>query len=69
VSGAHFERQASHQNQLRASVRHINSAGPLVKVDLATERGHPIHVEISHERYQELQPKERRCRLHKPPGQ
>jgi len=29
--------------------------GPLAKVDLATERGDPIHVEVSHERYQERQ--------------
>jgi hypothetical protein len=34
----------------------INAAGPLVKVELVTERGQTVQVEISHERYRELQP-------------
>jgi sulfate/thiosulfate transport system ATP-binding protein len=50
-----IERQANDQNHLPARVKHINSAGPLVKVELETSRGESIHVEISHERYQELQ--------------
>ncbi|HXJ95173.1 MAG TPA: sulfate ABC transporter ATP-binding protein [Terriglobia bacterium] len=49
-----IERQPQHPNPLSVRVKHINSAGPLVKVELATERGDQIHVEMSHERYQEL---------------
>lgn len=49
-----IERQPHEPNQLAVRVKHINSAGPLVKVELATERGEQIHVEISHERYEEL---------------
>ncbi|MBP7148193.1 MAG: sulfate ABC transporter ATP-binding protein [Acidobacteria bacterium] len=37
-----------------AQVMHINPAGPLVKVDLVTEWGAPVHVEISQERYRAL---------------
>jgi sulfate transport system ATP-binding protein len=48
-------RQPSHENDLQTWVKHINSAGPLVKVELATAQGENIHVEMSHERYQELQ--------------
>jgi sulfate transport system ATP-binding protein len=50
-----IERQPDDPNHLPAWVKHINSAGPLVKVELETSRGDSIHVEISHERYQELQ--------------
>jgi sulfate transport system ATP-binding protein len=50
-----IERQAHQPNPLSVRVKHINSAGPLVKVELATDRGDQIHVEISHERYDELQ--------------
>ena len=50
-----IERQPNDRNYLPAWVKHINSAGPLVKVELETSRGDVIHVEISHDRYQELQ--------------
>jgi sulfate transport system ATP-binding protein len=50
-----IEREPNDRNHLPAWVRHVNSAGPLVKVELETSRGESIHVEISHERYQELQ--------------
>jgi len=49
-----IERHPQHPNPLAVRVKHINSAGPLVKVELATERGDNIHVEMSHERYEEL---------------
>ena len=39
----------------RATIKHINSAGPLVKVEAIAEWGDPVHVEISQERFQELQ--------------
>ncbi len=38
----------------RARVEHINSAGPVVKVQLVSEWGDPVQVEISQERYREL---------------
>ncbi len=50
-----IERQPNHENHLQAWVKHINSAGPLVKVELATLRGDNIHVDMSHERFHELQ--------------
>jgi hypothetical protein len=38
-------------DNFHAKVLHINSAGPLVKVDLVTDWGAPVHVEMSHRRY------------------
>lgn len=38
----------------RARVDHINPAGPLVKVELISEWGDPVQVEISQERYMAL---------------
>jgi len=38
----------------RARVEHINPAGPVVKVQLLSEWGDPVQVEISQERYREL---------------
>jgi len=38
----------------RARVEHINSAGPVVKVQLVSEWGDPVQVEISQERYRDL---------------
>ena len=38
-----------------ATVLHINPAGPLVKIELVSESGDPVHVEVSQERHQELQ--------------
>ncbi len=49
-----IDRESNHHQQFPARVTHINSAGPVVKVDLVTESGQEIHVQISHERYQEL---------------
>ncbi len=39
---------------LRARVKHINRAGPLVKIELRTEWGELIHVEMSQERFRKL---------------
>ncbi|MGO9272369.1 MAG: sulfate/molybdate ABC transporter ATP-binding protein [Terriglobia bacterium] len=50
-----IEREPTQENHIPAWVKHINSAGPLVKVELATRSGDQIQVEISHERHQELQ--------------
>jgi sulfate transport system ATP-binding protein len=62
----------------RATVTHINAAGPLVRVDLLTHWGVLVHVEISHGRYSALElkkedevfvrPKERRVFV-RPPEQ
>jgi sulfate/thiosulfate transport system ATP-binding protein len=41
-------------DNFHAKVTHINAAGPLVKVDLVTDWGAPVHVEISHGRYSSL---------------
>ena len=37
-----------------ATVRHINAAGPRVKVELTTQWGDAVRVEIDHDRVQEL---------------
>ena len=42
------------EQHFRATVKHINAAGPLVKVDLESEWGDPVHVELSHGRYRML---------------
>ena len=41
-------------DNFHAKVTHINAAGPLVKVELVTDWGAPIHAEISHGRYSTL---------------
>jgi sulfate/thiosulfate transport system ATP-binding protein len=43
--GSHFQ----------ARIKHINSAGPLVKVEVIAEWGDPVHVEMSQERFKTLQ--------------
>jgi sulfate/thiosulfate transport system ATP-binding protein len=42
-------------NHFRATIKHISSAGPLVKVETVTEWGMPVHVEMSQERFRALQ--------------
>jgi len=39
----------------RATVKHIHAARPLVKVDALTEWGGRVHVEMSQERFRDLQ--------------
>ena len=65
-----IEHQRNGGDNFQAKVTHINAAGPLVKVDLMTDWGAPVHVELSHGRYSSLglkredevyvRPKERR---------
>ncbi len=43
------------ENHFRAVIKHINSAGPLVKVEAITQSGDTVHVEISQERFRGLQ--------------
>ncbi len=42
-------------SQFRARIKHINSAGPLVKVEAITEWGDPVRVELPQERFRNLQ--------------
>jgi len=42
------------QDCFRATVSHINPAGPLVKVELTSEWGAPLQANLSQERYREL---------------
>ena len=42
------------KGSIAATVRHINVAGPKVKVELTTSWGDPVQVEIDHDRYREL---------------
>jgi len=42
-------------DHFRAKIKHINSAGPLVKVEAITEWGAVVHVEMSQERFRNLQ--------------
>lgn len=41
-------------NSFRARVNHVNPAGPVVKVELISEWGDPVQVNLSQERYREL---------------
>jgi sulfate transport system ATP-binding protein len=50
----HIERYPFSHNHFPGRIVHINPAGPIVKVELETERGHTIQVELSHDRFQEL---------------
>ena len=50
-----IQRQPNGGSNFRATIKHINSAGPLVKVEALTEWGAPVHVELSQERFQELE--------------
>ena len=38
---------------LRARVTRVQSAGPVVKIELVTDAGQPIYVEMAHERFRE----------------
>ncbi|HWX77783.1 MAG TPA: sulfate ABC transporter ATP-binding protein [Candidatus Acidoferrales bacterium] len=49
-----IELQPNASDHFRAKVTHINAAGPIVKVNLVTDWGDPVHVELSHERYRAL---------------
>jgi sulfate/thiosulfate transport system ATP-binding protein len=41
-------------NHFRATTKHINAAGPLVKVEAVTEWGAAVHVEMPQERFRAL---------------
>jgi len=49
-----IELQPNGNDHFRAKVEHIHAAGPVVRVDLITDWGDPVHVELSHERNRAL---------------
>ncbi len=50
-----IQRQPNGGSHFRATIKHINSAGPLVKIEAVSEWGAPVQVEMPQERFQELQ--------------
>ena len=50
-----IHRQPNGGGHFRAIIKHINSAGPLVKVEALSEWGDPVQVELSQEKFRELQ--------------
>jgi sulfate transport system ATP-binding protein len=55
-----IHREAGDRRSLKARVVRVQSAGPSVKIELTSETGEPIIVEMPHERYREIpvQPQE-----------
>jgi sulfate transport system ATP-binding protein len=49
-----ISRHPENDNHLRATVRHINGAGALVKIELATQSGDSVRVELTQERFRAL---------------
>jgi sulfate transport system ATP-binding protein len=49
-----IERYASHGDSVAARVHRIQSAGPIVRVELASDQSDSITVEMTHERYRDL---------------
>jgi sulfate transport system ATP-binding protein len=49
-----IEQQPSGADHFRARVNHINRTGPLVKIELMTEWGDVVNVEMSQERFLSL---------------
>lgn len=50
-----IHRQPNGSSHFRATIKHINSAGPLVKVEALSEWGAPVLVEMSQEKFRDLQ--------------
>ena len=50
-----IDRVANGGDHFGARIKHINAAGPLVKVEAVTEWGALVHVEMSQERFRYLQ--------------
>ena len=49
-----IQTEPNNEPGFKATVCHVNAAGPRVKVDLMAESGEPVHVELGHERYRDL---------------
>jgi sulfate transport system ATP-binding protein len=50
-----IDRQPNGGSHFRARIKHINSAGPLVKVEVIAEWGDPVRIEMTQERFKALQ--------------
>jgi sulfate transport system ATP-binding protein len=50
-----IHRQPNGGSNFPATIKHINSAGPLVKIQALTEWGAPVQIEMSQEKFRELQ--------------
>lgn len=50
-----IQRTPHGDSHFRATIKHINAAGPFVKVEALAEWGDPVHVEMSQQRFRELQ--------------
>ena len=50
-----IQRQPNGGSNFRAVIKHINSAGPMVKIEALSEWGAPVQVELSQEKFRELQ--------------
>jgi sulfate transport system ATP-binding protein len=50
-----IDRQPNGGSHFRARIKHINAAGPLVKVEATAEWGDPVHIEMSQEKFSDLQ--------------
>jgi sulfate transport system ATP-binding protein len=50
-----IHREPNGAAHFRATIKHINSAGPLVKIEAVAEWGSPVHVEMSQEKFRDLQ--------------
>jgi sulfate transport system ATP-binding protein len=50
-----IDRQPNGGSHFRARIKHINAAGPLVKVEAVAEWGDPVHIEMSQEKFSDLQ--------------
>jgi sulfate/thiosulfate transport system ATP-binding protein len=50
-----IDREPNGGSHFRARIKHINAAGPLVKVEAVAEWGDPVHIEMSQERFRDLQ--------------
>lgn len=49
-----IRREDPHDRSFRGRVIHVNAAGPTVKVEIVSEWGNPVLVELTQERYREL---------------
>jgi len=49
-----IDRQPNGGDHFRVRIKHINSAGPLVKVEAITDWGAVVHVEMSQDRFRNL---------------
>jgi sulfate transport system ATP-binding protein len=47
-------RRSAGPTSLHVTVKHINAAGPIVKVEATTEWGAPVHVELPQQRLADL---------------